>query len=56
MTPAVNKPTRLDADREDVVSTSDGTITYNYLQQPEPDVLDDDTRARITTDPWGITS
>lgn len=53
MTPPAKR--RTDTDREDVEST-DGTITWNYLQQPEPDVEDTGLPDTITTDPFGITT
>ncbi len=45
-----------EGERSDVRSDADGVITFNHLQQsePEPD-LDDGRPATETTDPWGIT-
>lgn len=43
-------------EREDVES-KDGKVTFNHLQQsePEPDLTDCCEPAVVTTDPWGIT-
>lgn len=41
--------------REDVESR-DGRVTFNHLQQDEPEPeIDDGRPATETTDPWGIT-
>jgi hypothetical protein len=52
------KPLRCPEDREDVISTETwnggaGTITFNYLQQRETDVSENDDQA-ASTDPWSI--
>jgi hypothetical protein len=58
------KPLSAPGCREDVISTEtwnggDGTISFNHLQQREPDTT---TRPATpleeaeTTDPWGITA
>lgn len=42
-------------EREDVESKG-GAVTFNHLQQREPEPVEDDGRPETeTTDPWGIT-
>lgn len=53
-------PPREPCEREDVVSSETwnggaGTITFNWLQQREVDVSENDNQA-ASTDSWGITS
>lgn len=42
-------------ERSDVRSDASGTITFNHLQQSEPDTTEDGLDFPSTTDPWGIT-
>jgi hypothetical protein len=42
-------------EREDVCNDGAGTITFNYLQQSEPDDSGDCEIGLTTTDPWDIT-
>lgn len=42
-------------ERSDVRTDVDGTITFNYLQQSEPDDSEDGRIFPTTTDPWDIT-
>ncbi len=42
-------------ERADVRSDAEGGITFNHLQQFEPDDSEDDRRYPTTTDPWKIT-
>jgi hypothetical protein len=43
-------------DRREDVESRDGRVTFNHLQQSEPELVEDDGRpATETTDPRGIT-
>lgn len=42
-------------ERGDVRSDSNGAITFNHLQQSEPDDSEDGRQHPSTTDPWDIT-
>lgn len=50
-------PRRLltEEDRSDVCTNEDGIITFNHLQQSEPDDSEDGRCYPSTTDPWDIT-
>jgi hypothetical protein len=38
-----------------VCSDANGKVTFNHLQQREPDTSEDGRCYPATTDPWGIT-
>jgi hypothetical protein len=47
---------RRNGEREDVCNDEAGIITFNYLQQSEPEESGDCEIGPTTTDPWDITN